>query len=86
MQTEIKNKIKIKKNKKESTSHWGRCGFDPWVGKIPWRRKWLPTPVFLRGKYQWTEEPSGLQSMIYKRVGHDLAIKQQINKNKGNEG
>ena len=22
-------------------------GFDPWVGKIPWRRKWQPTPVFL---------------------------------------
>ena len=24
--------------------------FDPWVGKIPWRRKWQPTPVFLLGK------------------------------------
>ena len=24
-----------------------RCGFDPWVGKIPWRRDRLPTPVFL---------------------------------------
>ena len=23
---------------------------DPWVGKIPWRRKWYPTPVFLPGK------------------------------------
>ena len=23
----------------------GRPGFDPWVGKIPWRRKWQPTPV-----------------------------------------
>ena len=23
--------------------------FDPWVRKIPWRRKWLPTPVFLPG-------------------------------------
>ena len=23
------------------------AGFDPWVGKIPWRREWLPTPVFL---------------------------------------
>ena len=22
-------------------------GFDPWVGKIPWRREWQPTPVFL---------------------------------------
>ena len=27
-----------------------RPGFDPWVGKIPWRRKWQPTPVLLPGK------------------------------------
>ena len=25
--------------------------FDPWVGKIPWRRKWQPTPVFLLGEF-----------------------------------
>ena len=25
----------------------GRFGFDPWVRKIPWRRKWQPTPVLL---------------------------------------
>ena len=25
-------------------------GFDPWVGKIPWRRAWQPTPVFLSGE------------------------------------
>ena len=25
-------------------------GFDPWVRKIPWRREWLPTPVFLPGE------------------------------------
>jgi len=25
-------------------------GLYPWVGKIPWRRKWQPTPVFLPGK------------------------------------
>ena len=28
-----------------------RPGFDPWVGKISWRRKWQPTPVFLPGKF-----------------------------------
>ena len=28
-----------------------RCGFNPWVGKIPWRRKWEPTPVFLPGEF-----------------------------------
>ena len=27
-----------------------RCRFDPWVGKIAWRGKWQPTPVFLPGK------------------------------------
>jgi len=27
-----------------------RCGFDPWDGKIPWRRKSQPTPIFLPGK------------------------------------
>ena len=27
-----------------------RCRFDPWVGKIAWRRAWQPTPVFLPGK------------------------------------
>ena len=25
-------------------------GFDPWVGKIPWRRRWQPTPIFLPGE------------------------------------
>ena len=28
-----------------------RSWFDPWVGKIPWRREWLPTPVFLPGEF-----------------------------------
>ena len=31
----------------ESACHRRRCGFDPWVGKIPWRRAWQPTPVFM---------------------------------------
>ena len=28
-----------------------RPGFDPWIGKIPWRRERLPTPVFLPGEF-----------------------------------
>ena len=32
-------------------------GFDPWVGKIPWRREWLPIPVF------WPREFLGLYSL-----------------------
>ena len=34
-------------------------GFDPWVGKIPWRRKWQPTPVFLPGKSHGQRSMSG---------------------------
>jgi len=26
-------------------------GFDPWVRKMPWRREWLPTPLFLPGEF-----------------------------------
>ena len=40
-----------------------RHGFDPWVGTIPWRREWLPTPVFLPRKSHGQEEPGGLQPM-----------------------
>ena len=39
---------------KEPTCQCRRCkrrGFDPWVGKIPWRRAWQPTPVFLPGEF-----------------------------------
>ena len=45
------------KNLPSSVGH----GLDPWVGKIPWRRKWLPTPVFLP-REPWTEKPGGLYS------------------------
>ena len=31
---------------------WKRYGFDPWVGKNPWRRAWQLTPVFLPGEPQ----------------------------------
>ena len=30
--------------------HCGRPGLDPWVGQIPWRRQWQPTPVLLPGE------------------------------------
>ena len=39
-------------SRKEPTRQWRRCGFDPWVREIPWRRKWHPTPVLLPGKSQ----------------------------------
>ena len=42
-----------------------RCRFDPWVGKILWRREWQPTPVFLPG------ESHGQRSLVdFSLCGH----------------
>ena len=55
-----------------------RPGFDPWVKKIPWRRKWQPTPVSLQ---KFLGESHGQRSLVnysswgHKRVGHKLLIK-----------
>ena len=46
--------------------------FDPWVGTVPWRRRWHHSSI-LAWKVPWTEEPGGLQSMGSQRVGHDWA-------------
>ena len=35
----------------ESTCQFRRPRFDPWVKKLPWGRKWQPTPVFLPGEF-----------------------------------
>ena len=35
----------------ESACQYRRYGFGPWVRKIPWRRKWQPTPVFMPGEF-----------------------------------
>ena len=58
---------------KESTCQCRRCAFDPWSGKIPWRREWQPTPVFLPG------EPWSLvgYSPWSHKVWNDLATEQQ---------
>ena len=48
---------------KEFACQSRRCGFSPWVKKIPWRRKWQPTPVFLPGKSH------GQRNLVgYKRI------------------
>ena len=47
------------------------CRFNPCVRKIPWRRKWQPTPVFLPGDSPWTEVPGGLQPLGLQGVGHN---------------
>ena len=47
----------------------------PGSGRLPWRRKWQPTPVFLTGESPWAEEPGGLQSVGSQRARHDLETK-----------
>ena len=54
---------------KESSCKCRRHEFDPWVGKIPWRKKWQPTPVFLPG------ESHGQRSL----VGYSLWSHKQSN-------
>ena len=50
---------------KASASNAGKPGFDPWVGKTPWSRKWQPTSVFL------PEESHGRRSLVgYSPRGH----------------
>ena len=46
---------------------------ETWVGKIPWRREWLPICSILAWRIQWTEEPGRPQSMGSQRVGYDWA-------------
>ena len=47
-------------------------GFDPWVRRVPWRRAWQPTPVFLPGEFHGQRSLVGyVQSIGSQRVGHD---------------
>ena len=54
---------------KESACQCRKHEFNPWVGKVPWRRKWQPIPAFLPG------ESHGQSSLVShspqgRRVGH----------------
>ena len=51
-----------------------RHRFDPWVGKIPWRRKWQPTSVFLPGESHGLRSLAGYSPWGYK----ELAISEHV--------
>ena len=56
-----------------------RPRFDPWVGKIPFRRAWQPTPVFLPGKFHGQRSLAG-----YSTWGHrESDTKEQLEKGGG---
>ena len=63
---------------KESSCRCRRHGLDPWVGKVPWRRQWQPTPGFLPGKSHGQRSLVGYHPWDHKGVGHDLGTKQQL--------
>ena len=51
-----------------------RPGFDPWIGKIPWRKEWQPTPVFSPGEFNGQRSLVGYSLWGHKesqRDGHD---------------
>ena len=63
---------------KEPACQSRRLRFNPCVRKIPRRRKWKPTPVFLPGEFHGQKGAwRATQSMGLQIVGHNLATKQQ---------
>ena len=54
-----------------------RHGFDLWVVKVPWKRAWQLTPVFLPGESHRPRSLVGYTPWGHKRVGHDLVTEQQ---------
>ena len=66
-------------------------GFDPWVGKIPWRRKWPPTPVFLprdfhgqrslAGCSPWGQKESESTERLTLNIGHQNSIPDELRSN-----
>ena len=52
-----------------------RPRFNPWVGKIHWRRKWLPTPVFLPGESHGQRDLAGyiVHGVAKSQTGHSWA-------------
>ena len=55
-----------------------RLGFDPWVGKIPWRRrKWHPTPIFLPKRESHVQRSLAGYPCNGKRVEHYQVTEQK---------
>ena len=55
-----------------------RCRFDPWVRKVPWRRKWQPAPLFLSGK---SHGQRSLVGYIHEVAKNQTWLKQLNNNN-----
>ena len=62
---------------KKSACQCRRLGFNPWVRKVSWRRKWQPTTVFLPGRSHGQRGLGAYSPWGHKRVWHHLATKWQ---------
>ena len=62
----------FKSQSKVNGFRYRRHSFNPWVRKIPWRRKWQPTPVFLGGKSHGQKRLVGYSPRSCKRIGCNL--------------
>ena len=60
-----------------------RCELSPWVGKIPWRRKWQPTPILpekslgqrsLAGYSPWGSKELGMTQQLRARAGEHTHV------------
>ena len=69
-ETEIWGDLVVKNPPPSAGDIRDRCGFNPWVRKSPWRRKWRPTPVFLPGKPHGQRSLAGYSPWGH-RVGHN---------------
>ena len=70
----------LSRSGKESACHCRSHRFNPWVRKIPCRRKWQLTPVFLHGKFHGQRSLGRLLSMGSWRVRHKWAHTDKIKK------
>ena len=69
------------KSDKESTfqcRRYSNCGLEPWVWKIPWSRKWQPTPVFLPGQFYGQRSLAGFSPCSYKESGTTERLKTPV--------
>ena len=70
---------------KGSACQCRRCRFNPWVRKIPWRRKWQPTPVFLPGKSHGQRSPTGYSPWGCKELDTTWQLNQKLHEKKQNK-
>ena len=76
-----KHGLPRRRSDKESTYQCKRCkryGFNPWIRKMPWRRTWQLTPIFLPGKFHEQKNLVGYSPWGCKNVTHNLMSKQQV--------